>query len=143
MKNITRRKFIGAAAATAGAAISLNSTTLGKLAPSSSYGRLARLDLTTFSKYQNTIFTFSKLGVDPVNLMLASVDDSRPAKVGRRRPGEECFVLRFIGKTSKELPQDTYDVHHSMLGDFKLFITEGQIVGRTGAFVAVINRITS
>jgi hypothetical protein len=143
MKNVTRRKFIGAAAATAGAAFALNSNTLGRLVPGNAHARLAGLDLTTFSKYQNTIFTFSKLGIDPVNLSLASVKDSRPTRTRARRSGEECFVLKFTGKTRTELPQDTYDVHHQILGDFKLFITEGQVAGNTGTFFAVINRITS
>jgi hypothetical protein len=142
MKNITRRKFIGAAAATAGAAFSLNSTTLGTLTPSNTYNSLARLDWTTFSRYQNTNFRFSKLGIGQVNLTLDSVEDTRQASESPGASGEECFVLRFAGNRA-ELLQDTYDVKHSALGNFKLFITEGQTEGSTRTYLAVINRITS
>ena len=142
MKNITRRKFIGAAAATAGAALSLNSTTLGTLTPSNTYNSLARLDWMTFSRYQNTNFRFSKLGIGQVNLTLDSVEDTRQTSENAGRSGEECFVLKFTGNRT-ELLQDTYDVKHSALGNFKLFITEGRTEGSTRTFLAVINRVTA
>ena len=142
MKNITRRKFIGAAAATAGA-LSLNPSMLGSTTFASGHARLARLDWTAFTKYRNTVFTFSQIGIDPVGLTLTSVDDSRPARRRAWRAGQECFVLKFTGDAATELSQDTYNVSHSGLGDFQLFITEDRRSGRTRTFYAVINRVTS
>jgi len=143
MKNITRRKFIGAAAATAGATLALKSTALGKLTSSSARSRLAQLDWAAFSKFQNTAFTFSKPGVAPVTLTLATIEDSRPAKKRTWKAGQECFVLHFTGAPRLELPQSTYSVNHFMLGNFDLFITEGRRTGRVRTFFAVINRVTS
>lgn len=141
MKNITRRKFIGVAAASAGATLLLKSSALAELTPGSELSRLGQLDWTAFSACRNTSFTFSKLGLEPVTLTLASLEDSRSKK--RRPTRGECFVLRFSGNPRAKLHQDTYEVNHATLGNFSLFITEGRRAGRSQTFFAVINRVTS
>jgi len=143
MKNVTRRKFLGAAAATAGAAFSLKANIFEQPTSLNGHARLAQLDWATFLKCRNTAFSFSMPGIEPVDLTLASVEDSRRAGKRARPAGQECFVLKFTSGVNSKLPQDTYDVNHSMLGDFKLFITEGRRMGRERTFFAVINRVTS
>ncbi len=58
-------------------------------------------------------------------------------------PGRECFSLTFKGPLSIFLPQHTYTMNNTKLGDFDLFIVPH---GRDASFYyyeAIINRRTS
>lgn len=51
----------------------------------------------------------------------------------------ECFILEF-SISVKQAKQDTYNVFHSDLGNFELFVTEGRN-GRKRTLLATFNRI--
>ena len=146
---ISRRKFIGAAPVVAGAILGLQNVGFGQKAgppqimPPTGIDPLSRLTWRSFYPYQNTEFTFRSGGVD-VPLVLESMVDTKPQNLERIRVKKgECFVLKFIGPGKLPLRQGTYDVNHFILGDFRLFITEGGQVKRNNYYIAVINRITS
>ena len=146
--SITRRKFLAVVPAAAGAVLSLKGTVLGQTGEVLEGVRvladeLSRLGWNDFHQFQNTEFVFSGLGVQNVPLTLAAMEDSRPAGKRKWGAGQECFVLKFTASRRDVLKQDTYDVSHFRLGDFRLFITPGPPSKREQSYYAVINRVTT
>ena len=146
---ISRRKFIGAAPVIAGAVLGIKSIAFGQkagpapLLPPIGIDQLSWLSWSSFYPYQNTEFTFRSGGED-VPLTLAAMVDTKPQNLERIRTKKgECFILKFIGSARLPLTQGTYDVNHFLLGDFRLFITEGGRVKRNNYYIAVINRVVS
>ena len=146
---ITRRNFLTAAPAVAGAILGLRNVGFGQktLAPQvlvpKGTDQLSKLTWDSFYPLQNTEFLFHSGGVD-IPLVLEAVVNS--GNIGRTRPkskGGECFILRFIGPGKLPLKQGTYDVNHFLLGDFQLFITEGGQMKGDNYYIAVINRIVA
>ena len=92
----------------------------------------------TFTQYINSIFRLH--GFRTVDVMLEKVQDTLPATVSRTG-GRESFVLYFRGG-DVQLPQDTYTVEHSALGNFKLFLVpSGTDENGAQSYAATINRL--
>ena len=150
---ISRRNFIVAAPVIAGAVLGLKSVVFGQKAATrgglyeipemAATDTLSKLSWASFYPYQNTEFTF-RSGEEDVPLTLAAMVDTKPQNLERIRTKKgECFILKFIGSARLPLTQGTYDVNHFLLGDFRLFITEGGRVKRNNYYIAVINRVVS
>ena len=146
---ISRRKFVEAAPIVAGAVLGLQNVALGqKIGPKPSLppvgtDTLSRLSWNSFLPYEGTEFIFQS-GEREVPLRLESMVDTRPSNLEHiEKNNGECFMLRFVGPGKMPLRQGTFDVSHFILGDFRLFITEGGQVKRNNYYTAVINRIVS
>ena len=144
---ITRRKFLGAVPVVAGAVLSLNSgifgqkTRPGPVMPPIGVDTLSKLTWNSFYPHQSTYFDFTSGGED-VPLLLESIIDSSPRDAALQKTSKgECFILKFVGPRRLPLTQGTYDVNHDILGEFRLFITEGGHVRRKNYYFAVINRM--
>ena len=141
----SRRNFIAAVPVIAGG-LSMGSSVFGQAVRDG--GRvtgtdaLSRLSWNSFLPFVNTEFKFGA-GRSAVTLTLVDIKDSRPLKSRARRRGEENFVLKFAGTSYEPLAQNTYAVNHFNLGDFQLFITEGERDDNSRYYYAVINRIRS
>lgn len=146
---ITRRKFLGAAPLAVGAALQLKGTAVGQASLKRQRGvsgtndPLSYLTWASFYPYIYTSFTFTNKDGRNVPLSLTAMTDTKPADFKAAFAGEECFTMTFSGPANRLLTQDTYSVSHFALGNFSLFITDGDKGKRNSSYTAVINRIVS
>ena len=135
---ISRRIFIKTASVAAIAVATVGKSTLAVLAQGGATDPLSYYTQATFTQYINSIFRLH--GFRTVDVMLEKVQDTLPA-TETRTGGRESFVLHFRGG-DVQLPQDTYSVEHSALGNFQLFLVPGG-ADKNGAqsYVATINRL--
>ncbi|HEV7700822.1 MAG TPA: hypothetical protein VGO43_11380 [Pyrinomonadaceae bacterium] len=149
MSKVSRRKFIGTAALTAGVVVGMDGAVLGQIRSVPSGGKaavvgvdaLSRLGWSSFLPFVNTDFTFGQ-GGNAVTLRLTDMTDSRPLDARRaRKAGQENFVMKFTGSGRAPLKDGTYEVNHFNLGDFQLFITADGQAGKLNVYHAVINRV--
>jgi hypothetical protein len=71
-----------------------------------------------------------------VTLTLMSVTDLPDAQELGLVGHEEAFILRFAGSATLPLKQGTYQLKHTLLGTFPLFI----VPGASAHYAALINR---
>jgi hypothetical protein len=100
---------------------------------------LAYYNRATFLAHLNEKFQL-RMGNSSWEVKLAQVIDFKGSQTNPIEGGE-CFSLVFSG--AKQLSQGTYDVEHTTLGAFKLFLVPSGKVGGTTQSDAVINRLNS
>lgn len=92
----------------------------------------------SFSRHLNTQFRVIIESADPVNLELVevAVRKGEPSE----QAGMERFSTFFYGPSSVLLPQRTYDLVHSEMGEMQIFIVPIQQDERGIKYEAVFNR---
>jgi hypothetical protein len=146
MSKVTRRKFLGTAALTAGSLAMLNGTAVAQLGSVAIAGTdpLGKLGWDAFLPFVNTDFSFYKVGRggNSVAAKLVDMTDSRPIRGRARKLRQENFVLKFATEEELPLGDSTYSINHFNLGDFDLFVTRAGR-GQDGSYIytAVINRV--
>ena len=95
----------------------------------------------TFSQHLNTKFMVKTESSDPVELELVEV------VVRKNEPNEhagmERFSTFFYGPATSFLPQNTYELTHSAMGDFLIFLVALGQEERGFKYEAVFNRFSS
>ena len=143
---ISRRKFLEATPLAVGAALQLKGLALGQgpgkqpLGGGYTIDRLSQLSWASFYPYIYTDFSFTGKERRDIALKLTAMADTRPADF-KAAAGQECFTMTFSGPLNRPLTQDTYSVSHFALGNFRLFITDGERGRKNSIYTAVINRI--
>ena len=77
------------------------------------------LDMATFKRSLQTNFLLTS-GLKSATVKLVDVSDSR--KGNAKSSNKECFSLLFYASKSVKLQQDTYNVKHAALGEFKMLV---------------------
>lgn len=98
----------------------------------------------TFQPYVGGSFV-ARAGANSVKMTLAEVRDCTPdpsaAKVTKGKPkATDCFALVFRSKDKLTDLTSIYDVEHSALGKFALFMTAREDADGTHVYEAVFNR---
>ena len=143
---ITRRTFLRVAPAIAAAVSQFGGVASGQsmtwLPPVGTGNRIGGFKFKDF--YQNLYTDFMFVGKERIQipLKLNVVEDVRPLARQKWGEGAENFILKFSGPARFPLKQGTYVVNHFSLGEFSIFITEGERARSGNTYLAVINRVT-
>jgi hypothetical protein len=97
-------------------------------------GNGIELNMDSFRNSLNSNFLLSK----DSNTAIVKLTEVRDLRVGRlKNSKKECFALTFAASEKPNLHQDTYDVKHDSLGNFKMLLVP---VG-TNKYEAIFNRL--
>ena len=116
---LTRRDFLRAAGALAGAAAVLAAGVGQQVSPPPALVRA------TFAGLLGDDFAVRVPGAAPLALQLTRVRDLAATAAGKALAGpgsRTSFSILFRGPIGRPLSQDTYDFDHARLGPFPLFI---------------------
>lgn len=96
-----------------------------------------------FAENLKSKFTFRLGEVTLTDMTLIEVNDLNPAFAKNDgTSSRDCFSLVFKGPRRLPLRQDTFEVEHSKLGTFRLFIVPGERNTSAGMrYRAIINRV--
>jgi hypothetical protein len=93
-----------------------------------------------FERFLNTSFLI-KEGTRRIPVKLIAVDDWR--RTEDLEKDKECFGLRFRGRETTRLKQNTYSIEHSSLGSFSLLLVPVGPNEEVPQYEAIINRVDS
>lgn len=91
-----------------------------------------------FSRQLNTKFTVKVESGEPVELELVEVAVRK--NDSNEQVGMERFSTFFRGRQDQFLPQQTYDFHHTDLGEMQIFLVPIGLDGKGYRYEAIFNR---
>jgi hypothetical protein len=94
-----------------------------------------------FAAHLNTVFLVRLNEKQTVPLELIALNDSGPARDSKARAEQECFALAFRAPGQRTLKQSTYQLEHSALGRFDLFIAPVRSKKHELVYEAIINHV--
>ena len=93
-----------------------------------------------FAAHLNTVFLIRLNERQTVPVELIELHDCGPAQQQTNaRAGQECFALAFRARNQRALKQSTYQLEHSALGRFDLFIAPVKSKKHGQVYEAIIN----
>lgn len=99
----------------------------------------------TFAAHLNSQFRVQAGDLEPANMELIKISDGLPTSgtISLETSRQDCFSVIFRGSRDRPLSQNTYQVEHSEIGRFDLFIVPAGEDENGKRYEAVFNHLQS